>query len=56
MKSGEHPVGGEKVSVLCPELVEKEDARHSAVYVLCLSSLFHSQNVELQSAESSSFF
>lgn len=41
MKSGEHPVGGEKVSVLCPELVEKEDARHSAVvYYICIMSLF----------------
>lgn len=65
MKSaGEHPVGGEKVSVLCPELVEKEAARRSAVvyyiYVLGITSLFHSQNVELyhneQSADSSSFF
>lgn len=39
MKSaGEHPVGGEKVSVLCPEPVEKEDARRSAVvyYTVCI--------------------
>lgn len=45
MKSaGEHPVGGEKVSVLCPELVEKDDARRSAVlyyiYVLCTGDYF----------------
>lgn len=41
MKSaGEHPVGGEKVSVLCPELVEKEDARRSAVvYYICIMYL-----------------
>lgn len=32
MKSaGEHPVGGENVNVFCPELVEKEDVRSSAV-------------------------
>lgn len=39
MKSaGEHPVGGENVNVFCPELVEKEDARSSAVvYYICVA-------------------
>lgn len=48
MKSaGEHPVGGEKVSVLCPELVEKEDARRSAVvyYIYYILLLFSTHKI-----------